>query len=120
MNYPYLPYSLVHKYEKLADKYGISKSARGLEQPKTSDEGFVRVYERVKKPEKLKGLPIKKSVKNGIDWWKARENRVKAKLGQMKKMGIPLYENGIPTKMHTILIMWAYSPEPEVIKKIKI
>ena len=121
MNYPYLPYSLVHKYEKLADKYGISKGARGLEQPKTSDEGFVRVYEKAKKPEKLKTIPIKKSVKNGIDWFTARENRVKAKLGQMKKMGIPFYdEKGIPTKMHTILIMWAYSPDPEKIKKIKI
>ena len=121
MEYPYLPYSLVHKFEKLADKYGISKSARGLEQPKTSDEGFVRVYEKVKDPKQLKEIPIKKSVKNGIHWWKARENRVKAKLGQMKKMKIPFYgEDGLPTKMHTILIMWAYSPDKDKLKKMKI
>ena len=116
---PFLPYPLVHKYEKLADFYGISKGARGLEQPKTSDEGFVRVYEKHRKPKELEKIPIKKSKPDGANWLQTRNNRVRAKLGQLEKMNIPLYtKEGLPTKMHTILIMWAYSPDPKKIAKI--
>jgi len=120
---PFLPYSLVHKYEKLADYYNISRGARGLEHPVTSDEGFVRVYEKAKTPLKLESLPLKKSRPDGANWLQTRNNRVRAKLGQMMKMKIPFFHEdgplkGIPTVMHTILIMWAYSPTPEYIKKI--
>lgn len=114
----FLPYELVHKYEKLADYYGISKAARGIEQPKTTDKGFVRVYEKAKTPDNLEKIPVKKSNPNGANWLQTRNNRVKAKLGQMQKMKLPFYDkNGLPTKMHTILIMWAYSPDEKKIKK---
>jgi len=108
---PFLPYKLVHHFEPLADYYNISRGARGLEKPITSDQGFVRVYEKNNSAKKLSKIPIKKSNPNGIDWLQARNNRVRAKLGQMTKMGIPWFDkNGLPTKMHTILIMWAFSP----------
>lgn len=119
VEYKYLPYSVVHKFEKLADYYGISKSARGIEQPKTTDKGFVRVYEKAQTPEKLEKIPVRKEKPEGANWRQTRNNRVAAKLGQMKKMNIPFYdENGLPTKMHTILIMWAYSPDEKKIAKI--
>lgn len=114
----FLPYELVHKYEKLADYYGISKAARGIEQPKTTDKGFVRVYEKAKTPNNLEKIPVKKSNPNGANWLQTRNNRVKAKLCQMQKMKLPFYDkDGLPTKMHTILIMWAYSPDEKKIKK---
>ena len=118
INPPFLPYKLVHKFEKLADYYNISRGARGLEKPKTSDEGFVRVYEKYSNSKKLEKIPIKKSNPNGANWLQARNNRVRAKLGQMEKMGIPWFDkNGLPTKMHTILIMWAFSPFEGIILK---
>lgn len=119
VEYKFLPYSLVHKYEKLADYYGISKTARGIEQPKTTDYGFVRVYEKARTPEKLEKIPVKKDSPKGANWRQTRNNRVAAKLGQMKKMKISFYgDDGLPTKMHTILIMWAYSPDEKKIEKI--
>jgi hypothetical protein len=116
---PFLPYSLVHKFEKLANFYGISKGARGLEQPKTSDEGFVRVYEKNPSAKKLEAIPVKKSNPKGLNWLRNRNNRVRAKLGQLKKMDIAWFtKEGLPTKMHTILIMWAYSPYQKKLEKI--
>ena len=44
INPPFLSYKLVHKFEKLADYYNISRGARGLEKPKTSDEGFFKIF----------------------------------------------------------------------------
>jgi hypothetical protein len=120
----WLQYSLVHKFEKLADYYNISRGARGLEKPTTSDEGFVRVYEKVNGDyNKLKNIPLRKDIPNGANWFQMRNVRVKAKLGQMKTMKIPLYHTsgklkGLPTKMHTILIIWAYSPDEINIKKL--
>lgn len=120
----WLPYSLVHKFEKLADYYNISRGARGLEKPTTSDEGFVRIYEKVKgNYKKLKNIPLRKDKPDGANWYQMRNVRVKAKSGQMKTMKIPLYHTsgklkGLPTKMHTILIMWAYSPDEKNIKNI--
>lgn len=117
----FLPYNLVHKYEKLAEFYNISRGARGLEKPVTSDEGFVRVYEKNKKPELLEKIPVKKSKPNGANWLQTRNNRVRAKLGQMTKMNIPWFDkNGLPTKMHTILIMWAFSPYENKLKKLNL
>jgi hypothetical protein len=48
---------------------------------------------------------------------KKRIVALKSKTGQMRSMGIPLYNEtgplkGLPSKMHVILIMWGYSPEP--------
>jgi hypothetical protein len=120
----WLPYNLVHKFEKLADYYNISRGARGLEKPTTSDEGFVRIYEKINgNYNKLKKIPLRKDKPDGANWYQMRNVRVKAKSGQMKTMNIPLYHNsgklkGLPTKMHTILIMWAYSPDEKNIKKL--
>ena len=51
------------------------------------------------------------------------ENRLKAKIAQMKRQKIDYFHKfgkmkGLPTKMHLILIMWAYSPYETKLKKI--
>ena len=57
---PYLPLSLVNSYEKLANYYNISRKARGLEKPTTSNEGFLVVYRKVKGNGSLmKNIPCK-------------------------------------------------------------
>lgn len=119
----YLPLSLLLPFEKLADYYQVSKKARGLEKPTTTDEGFLVVYKRIKgNSNKLNDIPCKKNNPKGVHWERKRDIEVKGKLGQMKRFHIPLYHDegplkGLPTKMHVILIMWAYSPDPKGLKK---
>ncbi len=124
---PYLKLDLINKYEKLADYYNVSRKARGLEKPTTSDEGFLIVYRRIKgDSKKLKDIPCKKSKPDGVNWERKREIEVSGKYGQMKKMKIPLYHTsgeleGLPTVMHINMIMWAYSPDPKgLIKKLSL
>ena len=45
-------------------------------------------------------------------------------MGQMKSMKIDYFHKdgdmkGLPTKMHVILIMWAYSPYEKELKNLK-
>ena len=119
----YLPLSIIKPFEKLANYYGVSKKARGLEKPTTTDEGFLVIYKRIKgDSSKLKEIPCKKSNPSGVHWDRKRDIEVKGKFGQMKRMKIPLYQKegelkGLPTKMHVIMVMWAYSPDLKGLKK---
>jgi hypothetical protein len=121
---PYLPLSLVNSYEKLADYYNISRKARGLEKPSTSDEGFLVVYRKVKGNEKLlKTMPCRKDKKNGVNWDRKREVEILGKLGQAKSMKLDFFHKsgtlkGLPTIIHTNMIMWAYSPYLNKLKKL--
>jgi hypothetical protein len=121
---PYLPLSLVNSYEKLAEYYNVSRKARGLEKPSTSDEGFLVVYRKVKGNEKLlKTMPCRKDKKNGVQWDRKREVEILGKLGQAKSMKLDFFHKsgplkGLPTIIHTNMIMWAYSPYPSKLKKL--
>ena len=116
--YSFLKMDFIKKFYPLANKYKVSEKARGLVKPKTSDKGFLQVYSKVKNPNKLKNCPVKKSKPDGANWFKTRENRLNAKIGQMKSMNIKYFDkDGVPTKMHVILIMWAYSPYVNKLKK---
>jgi hypothetical protein len=121
--FSFLNLNLIDKYEKMAEYYNISRKARGLEKPTTSDKGFLVVYRDVKGNQNaLKTIPVKANKPDGDNWYNKRESQVKAKYGQMKKMGIKLFHEdgklkGLPTKMHVNMIMWAFSPEPEKLKK---
>ena len=122
--YPYLSRKLIDYYDKLAEHYNISRRARGLEKPLTTDKGFLQVYSKNSDAKKLKNCPVRKDKPDGANWEKTRINRINAKLGQMKSFNIDFFQKsgplkGLPTKMHTILIMWAYSPYPSKIKTIK-
>ena len=120
---PYLPLELVNSYEKLADYYNISLKARGLEQPTTSDEGFLVVYRKVNGNGNLMSeMPCKSDKKNGIVWDRKRIIEVSGKVGQAKSMKLDYFHKtgplkGLPTVIHTNMIMWAYSPYPEKLKK---
>jgi hypothetical protein len=120
-NYLFLDHSIINYYKKLASYYKISKVARGLEKPKTTNKGFLQVYTSSIKKEDLKNIPVRKNNPSGADWYRTRINRIRAKLGQMKSQNIPFFHDegklkGLPTKMHTILIMWAYSPYTNKLK----
>ena len=120
--FPFLKLRLIRSYEKLANYYNISLKARGLEKPTTSDEGFLVIYRRLKgNINKLKKCPIKKSKPDGENWYNKRNNQVKAKFSQSKKMKLKLFHDegelkDLPTKIHVNMIMWAYSPFPDMLK----
>ena len=120
---PYLPLELVNSYEKLAEYYNVSRKARGLEKPTTSDEGFLVVYRKVKGNEKLMSeMPCKSSKKNGVVWERKRIIEVSGKIGQAKSMKLDYFHKngplkGLPTIIHVNMIMWAYSPYPNKLKK---
>ena len=121
--YPFLNHDIIHYFDTLAEYYDISKRARGLEKPLTTNKGFLQVYLKNSNKNKLKNIPVKKSNPNGANWYQTRINRLNAKLGQMKLQKIPFFHEsgilkGLPTKMHTILIMWAYSPYESKIKQL--
>ena len=122
---PFLKLNIINKYEKLAQFYNISLKARGLEKPTTTDEGFLVVYRRLNgNINKLKSCSVRKNKSNGDNWFNKRNSQVKAKYSQAKKMKLKLFQEtgklkGLPTKIHTNMIMWAYSPFPDILEKNK-
>ena len=121
---PYLPLALVNSYEKLANYYNVSRKARGLEKPTTSNEGFLVVYRKVKGNERLmKNIPCRKNKVNGVNWERKRAIEVYGKLGQAHRMKLDFFHKsgvlkGLPTKIHINMIMWAYSPYASKLKKL--
>lgn len=114
---PYLYPSQISSLEFLAKYYDISKKARGLEKPTTSDEGFLVIWRRVKGDKKqLRNLPVKKSVPQGQTWDKQRNNFIIRRLSMIKNAKDKLYytsgpDKGLPTKLHVNMMMWGYSPD---------
>lgn len=118
----YLDIDTIKKAEKLAKYYNISRKARGLEKPVKSDKGFLVVYKKINgNKKKLRTIPIKKSIPKGQTWDKHRNNYCIRRMSMIKDK--PLYHKdgklkGLPTVLHTNMIMWACSPEPDKIKTI--
>jgi hypothetical protein len=113
--YDFLPLSIIKKYEKIAEEYGVSEVARGIKPSKKTDEGFLKVYKRVKNPYKLQYILTKENNFIGQDYCSFRNTFIKSRLGQIKAAKTPLFYSsgkykGLPTKQHIILIMYAYSP----------
>lgn len=121
--FKFIDYKLIKYYDKLAEYYGISEVARGKKKAKTTDKGFLEVFTKNSDSTKLKNIPVKKDKPEGANWFDTRNNRLKAKIGQMNKMKLKYFHEdgklkGLPTKMHTILIMWGYSPFEKEIKNL--
>ena len=120
--YDYLNLDLIKKYEKLADEYNISRVARGLKPPTKTSRGFLEVYKKARgKKGKLPFIPTFKDNPEGQDYDSYRESFLNARIGQMKAAKTKLYYTsgkykGLPTKQHVILIMHAYSPDPQGIR----
>jgi hypothetical protein len=119
----YIPLNVVNQLEALADYYNISHKARELQKPTKSDEGFLTVYRRAKgNPANFESLPVKKSKPDGEKWDHHREDFCNRRYAMIKgKPGYGLYDNktGLPTVMHTNMLMWACSPDNEITRKTK-
>lgn len=120
--YEYLDLDLIKKLEPLANEYDVSRVARGLDKPDKTDKGFLVVYKKYGKA-KLPFIPIFKNKPEKGDYDIFREKYLNARLGQMKKMKIPLYYTegkykGLPTKHHMTLIMNGYSPDKNLSKHL--
>lgn len=88
--------SLARKFEDMAKDLGVSKVAR-------SSRGFFTQYK------KAQGHPDRLT-----EWWRNRRNNfVKRHMAQVKAHGESLVKDGLPTRRHLALIMWAYSPMSE-------
>lgn len=123
--FKFLDIKLIKKFYNLANEYKVSEVCRGIKKPKTTDKGFLEIYSKIKNPIDLKNIPVRKNNPDGSNWYQTRENRLKAKIGQIKSQKIEYFHKkgdlkGLPTKMHVILIMWAYSPYEEKLKNLKI
>lgn len=115
--YEYLSLSIIRKFEKLVNELQVSEVARGLIKATKSEYGFLVMYKKYGKA-KLPFVPIFKNDPRKGDYDISREKYLNARLGQIKKGNIKLYnEDGKPTKMHLILIMNAYSPDKKLYKK---
>ena len=121
----YLPVDVVQKMTKLAEHYNISRKARGLEKSTKSDKGFVQIWKQVKgNPKALRTMPVKASIPEGETWDKHRNNYCNRRHSMIKgSKKYPLFHEdgpmkGLPTVMHTNMIMWACSPEPKKVIKL--
>jgi hypothetical protein len=121
--WPYIPLNTVNQLEALADYYNISHKSRGLQKPTKSDEGFLTVYRSAKgNPSMFESLPVKKANPNGEKWDHHREdfcNRRYAMIKGKKNYGLYDSKTGLPTVMHTNMLMWACSPDKEITRKTK-
>ncbi len=117
-NHVYVSTSMINKMERLAEFYNISRKARGLEKPVKSDEGFLKVYRRIKNTAQLRTLPVKASNPDGETWDKHRNNYIFRRLSMLHNAGpnYGLYHTkgpllGLPTILHVNMLMWAYTPD---------
>lgn len=122
-SHSYMPVNMVNKLEPLAEFYNISRKARGLEKPTTSDEGFLKVYRRIKNIAELRTMPVKAANPTGETWDKHRNNYIFRRLSMLKNAGSEygLYHTsgpltGLPTVLHVNMIMWAYTPDNNLLK----
>ena len=117
-NYDFLKLDIINKFEKLAEEYNVSLVTRGIKKSSVSDTGFLVVYREIggkKNKNKLKKIPVKKEKPNGVDWYRKRDVQIKAKMAQIKKQNLKLFdENNLPTRIHLNLIMCAYSPSKKI------
>jgi len=119
----YIPLSAVNQLEALAEYYNISHKARGLQKPTKSDEGFLTVYRNAKgDPDKFESNPVKKAKPDGEKWAHHREDFCNRRYAMIKgKANYGLYDakTGLPTVMHTNMLMWACSPDKDITRKTK-
>lgn len=110
----YLPLNTVNKLEKLAQHYNISHKARGLQKPTKSDKGFLEIYRSHKgNPKSFESLPVRANKPDGENWAHHREDFCNRRYSMIKgRKGYSLYDaNGLPSVMHTNMLMWACSPD---------
>lgn len=111
----YLPLNIVNKLEKLAEYYNVSHKARGLQKPTKSDIGFLTLYRKHNgNVKEFENLPVKMKNPDGEKWQHHRNDFCNRRYSMIKnKQNYGLYDKttGLPTVMHTNMLMWACSPD---------
>ena len=90
----WMSYEAARAYEKEASLEGVSKVARG-------PGGFMRVYEKMRTPQKMRRAQVKGG-SEGYTWAMKRHGFIQRHLKQYRKN--PTYRRKLA------LIMWAYMP----------
>lgn len=102
-SYPYLSLRLVDDFEPIARRRGVSKVAR-------SPRGFLAAYRGARGD--VRRLPV--------DWIIQRDRFIARHLAQLEGRGEPVVdEDGMPTRRHLALIMWAYSPMGKKLRSLR-
>lgn len=119
--YSWLPLNVVRAAMPYAEDRGVSEIAR-------SKDGFVAAYIRARGLPHAMGL----SPKDGEAWTAKRQNFLDRQLGLIEAYAEDMNEDEShriwepdpgrprgerPTRHHLSLVMWAYSPEPEKLRK---
>jgi hypothetical protein len=94
-----LSLSTVERFVPLAARLGVSEVARG-------PRGFVQAYRRA-------GGNLDRM---SPEWVAKREAFIERHMAQVQMRGEKLFKDGLPTRRHLALIMWAYSPAPSKLK----
>jgi hypothetical protein len=111
-----IPISMIDAFEPLAERWGVSKVARGRERPEWRGDmprdwprSFMLVYRRA--GGRIQAMPL---------WWQEERKRFIARhMAQVRKRGEALWRSdGLPTRRHLALIFWAYSPEPDRLRRL--
>jgi hypothetical protein len=106
IRYPLLTKSTVTKFLPLIDRFGVSLVARGLKPSTQTTEGFLQAFY---------GGRLQELATKNQTWMQRRDDFIQ----RHASTGINLYKkNGLPTRRHLALIAWAYSPDPEGLKRL--
>lgn len=97
--YPWLAYSEIKKFIPEMEKLGVSKVARGEEKSSATDEGFIEVYKKIRKPEKM----YEEKATRNQSWGERRDNFISRHLKS--------YNDNPTYRRRLALIAWAYDPE---------
>lgn len=106
----------IDAFEPLAERWGVSKVARGKERPELRGDmprdwprSFMLVYRRA--GGRIQAMPT---------WWQEERERFIARhMAQVRKRKEALWmSDGLPTRRHMALIFWAYSPEPDRLRRL--
>jgi len=124
-NYPFIPLNLVERLEALAEFYDVSLVSRGKIPPNKTDEGFLEVFRKQAhgEPTKLASLPILAKNPDGNTWDRQRDNYLLRRFAMIRRAktnqtdGLWVQDGplaGLPSVLHVNMMMWAYSPDPQM------
>ena len=124
-HYPFIPLALVNRLEALAEFYDISLVSRGRIPPNKTDKGFLVVFREQAHgdPTKLANLTILAKNPDGNTWDRQRENYLLRRLDMVRRAktnkpdGLWVQDGplaGLPSVLHVNMMMWAYSPDPQM------
>lgn len=116
MDKEWMSLSAANAWKAYAKERGVSKVARGETKSSQTDVGFMQAYSQCNgRVTCMRNKPVKRSKPDGQTWDERRLAFIKRHWAQMKRNNRPLFETsgkwkGLPTRQHTGLIMWAWSP----------